>query len=519
MNTKTGTAMGHLISKPLQWLSGDSWRNPKHPDFWLLVILVFGAGIRLWYLTKPLDWFISFFIADDCFYYLNTAYNIVHGFGSSFDAGLSQHNGFHPLFMVLLLIPASLGVGKAGLIYWSAGILTLSLLASIVLAYRLGALWGDRRMALCAPLFLALNIFFVKISFSGFESALALAFVLGLVYALASGRSGWVVGLLLGLTGLARIELLLLSVPTCLYLVRQHRWRDLGAAALISFVLVLPWFVWSYTNFHSLLPLSGVAKASAFQSDRLWMGFQVFCQHIPPLLMGLGLKSKLPPQLAFAVGVLVLYLVQKDWRTTGWVSILAPLMILLYGSFTNPNQVPQFVRYCIPAFVILGILLFARRMRPRLLVPILVAASVIFWSYDFYEWSARTRTLPTFVGLGQAEVPGILDKISGPDDRVGCFDSGSIGYFSAQPVINLDGLVNSDVINMLRPEEGGRWDHRYRRYFAEKGITILVGGTAFSWIRLFPDLDEWEVLHPPLTTTDGGEIVFLRIPDSAEPGS
>ena len=287
--------------------------------------------MRLWYLSKPFEWFVSFFIADDCFYYLNTVFNIIQGHGPSFDSGLTVHNGFHPLFLVLLLVPAALGLGKIGLLYWAMGILCLSLFAAAILTYRLGALWGNRTMALCAPIFLSLNIYFIKISFSGFETALATALVLGLLYTLATDRPGWFVGLLLGLTGLARIELLIMALPTSIYLVKHRRWRDLGLAALVSSILVLPWFIWSFFSFHSLLPLSGVAKLSGFQADRLWIGFEQFWINIPYLFGGYELKLTIPVQLAFALGVILFYSVIRDWRTTGWASIIILVMVFLYG--------------------------------------------------------------------------------------------------------------------------------------------------------------------------------------------
>jgi len=295
----------------------------------------------------------------------------------------------------------------------------------------------------------------------------------------------------------------------------KRRWRDLSISAVVSFGLVLPWFIWSYLKFDSLLPLSGVAKMAVFQSDRLWVGFENFCHNTPYLLMGYELKDSLPHQMAFAMGIIILYSVLRDWKKTGWASILVLIMIFMYGSFTNPNSVPQFVRYCVPAIVILGIILFSRKMKPHALVPVFLACAVLYWSYGFYSWSARTGTLPTFVGLGQAQIPEILEEIAGPDDVIGCFDSGSIGYFASQPVVNLDGLVNSQVIKMLKADNGGTWTTRYRNYFESKGITIMVGGTAFSWVNFFPDLEDWDVLHEPLNAVNG-QVVFLRVPKLIE---
>jgi hypothetical protein len=131
----------------------------------------------------------------------------------------------------------------------------------------------------------------------------------------------------------------------------------------------------------------------------------------------------------------------------------------------------------------------------------------------FVSRAMDAPTLRDFVSLGQTEIPDILDQIASEDDIVGCFDSGSISYFSNRPVVNLDGLVNSEVVALLSEDSGEGWIERYARYLSEKRITILVGGTAFYWPNYFPDLTSWETLSPPLKHINpNGEVLFLRVP-------
>jgi hypothetical protein len=91
---------------------GPGWRDRRDPDFWFGVILLVAIAIRVSILVQPLDWLISGFINDDFFYYAGTAWNLAHGYGSSCDYGVTTHNGFHPLYMLLLLGAVSLGAGK-----------------------------------------------------------------------------------------------------------------------------------------------------------------------------------------------------------------------------------------------------------------------------------------------------------------------------------------------------------------------------------------------------------------------
>ena len=50
------------------------------------------------------------------------------------------------------------------------------------------------------------------------------------------------------------------------------------------------------------------------------------------------------------------------------------------------------------------------------------------------------------------------------------------------------------------------------RYLREKNITVLVGGTAFSWTGIFPDWASWPRLYESPPLADGARIVALRIP-------
>lgn len=478
----------------------------------MIGILLGGLGFRLFYLLHSFDWLVSFFPADDFFYYVTTAFNIAHGSGSSCDGGLTIHNGFHPLYLVLLWIPAVLGVGKVGLVYWGMGILVAATLAAVVLSYRIGVALGNPVMALCVPLALAFNNYFVRMSLSGFETALVTALFLALILAVMRRRSGFELGFWLGLVCLARLDAVVMAGPIAVHLAMERRWRTLGYTLGTAFFILLPWFAWSQIVFSSLLPLSGAAKMRPVSFHQFWLGFETFCRSGFLLLFGHGLVDYLPPPATYGAGLLIMTAAVAPWRRFGWL-LLYPLgAFLMYTVMTEPRFDTQFIRYCVPALVILGILFFSHRPPARLLVPLVLLASLAIADYRFVNWATGSSVLPTFVGLGEAKVPGIIAEIAGEDDVVGCFDSGSIGYFSPRPVVNLDGLVNYDIVRMLRSKEGGSRAERYLRYFREKGITIMVGGTGFSWVNIFPDLKEWEPLHAPLDIAGGHQIIFLRIP-------
>ena len=493
------------------------WRRPA---FWLGVILCAGAAYRLLFLLRPLDWVVSVCTADDYYYYLSTAWNVAHGHGSSADGGLTRHNGYQPLFLALLLPATALGATKTVLFWYGLAVQSISGLVAAWLSWRVTARLGNAWVALCPAVALALNLYFVRASLWGFETPLAIACTLAVVDATLGRAPAWRVGLLAGLAVMARVDVVLLAPALALHLASARRWRDLAVTAGVALLACLPWILWSSAAFGSPLPQSGAAKILAGNPAGFWNGFAAFCAQLPPLLVADRLAHLLPQQVAFTLGVLVLAASLSRPRHGGWIAWAALALFATYALLTDTSLAWQFTRYTAPAVALLGIVLFSRPRpagrwaRASWAAPLLLALLAIGLDTGHVRWAMRTGPIPTYHGLCQREVPAILSRIVGPGDLVGCFDSGSAGYFSNVPVVNLDGLVNAEIVNLLRDPDpaAGTWRERYLRYFEARGITILVGGTAYSWIRTIPEAAQWERLHASLQSSDGGEILIVRVP-------
>ena len=68
---------------------------------WEWVFGLFCLSMIILSMTMGVDFFVEVF-TDDAYYYFKIAYNITHGSGVTFD-GQNPTNGFHPLWMLLLL--------------------------------------------------------------------------------------------------------------------------------------------------------------------------------------------------------------------------------------------------------------------------------------------------------------------------------------------------------------------------------------------------------------------------------
>src|SRR5580700_10865479 len=80
--------------------------------FWFSVLV--SASITWYAITRPIEWLVRV-VPDDAFYYLKTAGNIARAGRSSFD-GTNPTNGYHPGWMVLVVVLANMFHGKVALL-------------------------------------------------------------------------------------------------------------------------------------------------------------------------------------------------------------------------------------------------------------------------------------------------------------------------------------------------------------------------------------------------------------------
>jgi hypothetical protein len=79
-----------------------SLTNSKTDNYFQLAIVLLVLIPHLFIIFGPQSIVLTWFNTDDAFYYFKTAQNIVEGQGVTFD-GIARTNGFHPLWMILLL--------------------------------------------------------------------------------------------------------------------------------------------------------------------------------------------------------------------------------------------------------------------------------------------------------------------------------------------------------------------------------------------------------------------------------
>ncbi len=477
----------------------------------LLALVGIAAILRLSVAWGDLSTLVRDATPDDAYYYFQIAHQLASGGGASLD-GETPTNGFHPLWLLLLLPGAS--IVSDPLLALRAGLTLGALLgaAGVACVYALLRAVGARRgAALVAAGAYAIHPTVVLDAVNGLETSLAVA-TQGLaawIFVMQADRSSPPslrscagLGLAGGLMMLARTDAVVVFVVLLAGLVlREGRaWRQGLAGALVAgcvaTLVVSPWLLWNLARFGSVLQVSATAIPEELQRAYvarhgsapavLWqrslevtmrdlaragflylapsagavrvLGALVAAVFTLQLLVPSGPARRLRRQClrlaAPACGIAATFLVHTAvrWWTREWYyAPLAFLGALLLG------------------LVLDHALASARALAPRwrwaapatgVAAALLLAAAL--GPHQRAHWGLRSVHR-----VNQLEAATWIAQHAEPGARVGSFNAGILSYFGRRTVVNLDGVVNADA---LRARESGR----LFEYVLEKRLDYLA---------------------------------------------
>jgi arabinofuranosyltransferase len=203
-------------------------------------------------------------LSDDALITIRTALNAANGYGPVFNIDERVQAFTHPLWFGINLF-AGWFTGQWMLMPMLLGVLATGI-ATAILAWHVSSM--SRIVVLTATL--VLSNAFVEYTTSGLENGLSYLLLAGLLVAsqrlLRSATIGWSIstGLLFGLLLLNRLDLGLVVLPLGLYLAFSLRRRIPALVALIAapLVMVLTWFVVSFSYYGTFLPTTFAAKTN-----------------------------------------------------------------------------------------------------------------------------------------------------------------------------------------------------------------------------------------------------------------
>lgn len=471
------------------------------------------------------------FLYDDSFYAFKIAKSIAEGKGPSFDGVHPTNGfqplyvfliaPFYKLFPSDLIAP----------IYAALALSALLTALTAFLLYRIVGRYTSARTAAAAAAIWVFSPVVTRQAANGLETSLALFLFASIVYFYLSrvrpvetpkGKHLAVLGILAGLGVLARVDLVFLALVVALDYLLVLRRRGAPARSLSGIFVPLgaalatysPWLLYNIIALRSVVQESGVATrylslayaplfdlgSSQLASSGPTAGF--IWGHVahsfsvlklaPPVHAFFRGAEKLGAEVGagsaalvaanvvgLAVVALFLYLViarkreliVRGFGEVQFLLVFAGVLIAAYSLYVF--GVFFFARYYYPVYFILcvyaGLLLEEGLRRvasgaaaARALTGAVLA--VYLAAFGFMAYTCASKSYPVYCFY---EVAKWVDDHTSPDDTIGVFQSGAIGYFSHRRVVNLDGKVNREALAALK---GGRLGDYLRR----EGIDVVV---------------------------------------------
>ena len=478
---------------------------------WALVVLALVYGMaHAWYAAANLDtlnWLNAHpkYLTDDSYYYFVIAKNFAAGLFSTADGGVTQTNGYHPVW-TFALIPVYLLFDPENVIE-AIKVVEIILLA-VSAAFLILAAKAFRLSPL--PMIPVLPALYTMPGLNmGMESAIALCSISALitvagVYVQNSTRLAWlwVYGVLATIPLWTRLEFVFLSVGitviTFLVVTRDVQgWRGRLTMAGIfpvaaPVVSLLLYAAYNYALFGIAIPVSGAAKLTI-------AGGRV------DVLLNLGTFIRHPQFLFPAMGVLIsLACLWAAWRIFKKRSDLDSGLLLTFVSIVVFVFVTHFARWTLSILTLISDLAFVpwyftpgylgmallcptftytilsqvskgsderRKLNPAIvsltIMSLLIVVFGIYYPFQRVD-AARENTRMGVPGL-RYEGTKVMDDILSDGTVVGAWGSGVIMYYSEHTVINLDGLVNSHEYLKARTA-GAAWEDTYKHF----GITHIA---------------------------------------------
>lgn len=495
----------------------------------MLLCVAIGLCVRMAIILRPVDVLADRYLADDFFYYLNVAFNVAGGRGSTFDGGITHTNGYNPLLMALLALVFGVGATKAAAIRVGLVIEAVAFALATWLASRCCV----RRQAFIAAVLVAglmsFNPFFVWPSVNGFETGLAAATAFVALELWDREAPAMAIGAACGVAFLARTDALALAASLLVVRSWEKRWRSAVGIAVGFVVTVMPFVLWSAYRFGVALPESALQKSHLRSMASIAHSAGIVISTIPGIVVTHRTLERVPIGVVWLLGIGTASVCTLGARQLGPARILFLFSLMGgYSAFADGFEGGALRRYLFVVWILTamsfalaieradGLIARAVTIGRGLAPSALLTAPILFVQWvdcaRLVRWDRATKPASSYVGscrrLGAA-----LDGILSRDDRAGSFDSGSLGYFSSRPVVNLDGLVNDDISKLQKQCIGEPYGACLLRYLHEKRITVLIAGTGFGWTRIFPDWTDWIRVYTSPPLADGAQLVVLRVPD------
>ena len=509
------------------------WSDSQKVAAWRLPFALFVCGLLAyaaafaWHMLTTFDLvnLIRDVNFDDSFYYFQIAYNLSQGKFSTFDGGITQTNGYHPVWL-LLITPfywvfdketALFGIKAFEIMLIAGGIALIAVAARLSrLSWLL--LFAALPMLYRNPLELLLGLEAAAAMF-----ALSLFILVVCLYMRDPQRWKWHVAALAFALPWVRIEYIGISLAATVALCAiewsrlERRSRRLSKLAAIRRTYIpligavagmLVYFAYNRLVFGGMLPVSAVTRRAWSQAKWEREGGYDFVQNF----LGTLRLDKFDNELLIALEICAYLLLvwrmalrsndRRDWLLLAFMVGVFGLAAGHLAKFAqsvltmHPDHASQ-IWYFVPAYMTdaliipirlyVAIWLICRFIAPRrsttanlLAIGVFVGgAAVLLARADFagpFRWvDEQSGYIYTEFEVASYMGAQVMNRALPEGSVIGSWDAGVIGYFSRFPVVNLDGLVNSYAYRPTRRTDGINYYRRYGiTHFANKRRSELT---------------------------------------------
>ena len=459
-----------------------------------LVVLVIGLVVRVSVLSIGSDQLIKV-VPDDAFYYLETARHIAAGDGSTFD-GINPTNGYHPLWMLLVLPLAALFKDP----WW---VTRLTLILGI--AFNIGA-----ATLLFATLRRWLNVWYVPVigaaiyflnarsivsSLNGLETMVSSFFFAASLYLVLlrlespkpSVKSAVLLGLSLGLLFLARTDnvfyIAIMYLMTIWWEQPERRLKVGVVVAGTTALIISPWLLWNYFTFGSFMQSSGFAVPYVLRESFLIDGHtssELFLQNVKIFIAFIGYQMYRFylgfPVYVFLPGLIATaFLIVRGWRKPDdaqwlldrelvkllWGLAVAAVMLIFVHTFLR--WYPR--TYYFDQIIILSALGFSlglallrpanllsrikvnsirQSSAPAVMILLIVLVPALYSGYKLVTHGQYPHQIEFL------DAARWLEQNTAPEVVSAGFNVGITSFFSERDVVNLDGAINTAAFEAIR---------------------------------------------------------------------
>ncbi len=509
---------------------------------WLpYTVIGFAALVQLLLMLQPITSLLTNILPDDAFYYFQIARNIVEGHGSTFD-GITLTNGYHPLWMVILL-PLFYFLSDGGIhdlqpIY-AALLITVAfnVVTAVLLKGLISRVTNNVWIASLALAAWCLNPFVLYETLNGLETSLALM-LLTVFFTLAvraEKRGTYAsyigVGIAAGLLVLARLDMACYVIAYGVWMLYAHGWvrgLRLGLyAAVPAMALVSLWLAYNVMEFgmlltsasggnelvnHTLVAQDNGTGLLVYVRATAYM-LVTYCTIVLErmgaawlLFIAIGLtaarcfisekrlqwrKPEISLMVAFFAGFLLLFFLNAGIRFTGrtWYFISANLFLALFLAWSLASARFSAMRVSVACAA---------------LFLVMIPSFALSWKSTLHNQMSNQQ--------GMYEMAAFIHKSLPVDTVVGVFNAGIIGYFSGIRVINLDGLVNNHAYEAMRTRALFAYIERENiSYIADFPIYLTYRYRSFFGIPdVLTRLEQVQAIHTS-GSSRGDALILYRV--------